>query len=217
LSGSSLSVYEAWVRTLRAWRRDPLTDLTQLPALDETSFPPATYQRLVSHLNDAINEFMRRWQGQLAAALGAAGDDHARARALVDARVGLGYRLQLARHPAFPEEIRKQLLAQAETDIRGLQAQLEDDAQHVVAASSGATRQQREATLKLFRTNALVAVLDPSFTVDGSFDDREIRRAEATAALSVTPDPPRAATGLVPEHRPRRPTRQIFISEAEEE
>ncbi|MET0932008.1 MAG: hypothetical protein ABWX74_21005 [Aeromicrobium sp.] len=205
MSSDSLSVYEAWVRTLRAWQRDSTTDLTGLPVLDETSFPPATYQRLIRHLNDAVTEHMRRWQEQLGATLGPASSDHEKARALVDARVGLGQRIMLARHTSFPEKIRQQLMTQAETDIRGLQAQLEEQATHVAAAGSATSRPQREATLKLFRDNALTAVLDPGFAVDGTIDDHETRRAAAADA-----DVDTHAGGLVTDVVRRRPTRRIF-------
>lgn len=207
----SVSVYEDWVKALRAWRRHPLTDLTRLPTLDETSFPPATYQRFVNHLNDAINEFMKHWQSQLATNLGGATDDHARARALVDARVGLSQRLKLARHPSFPEKIRAQLIAQAETDIRSLQAQLEQDAMNVVAASSASSRHQREATLRLFRSNALTAVLDPSFSLDGQIDDQEARRAD-----SFNDESKPAAHPTLQDFVPRRPARRIFTADPQE-
>ncbi len=205
---NSLSVYEDWVKGLRAWRRDPITDLSHLPALEESSFPPATYQRFLNHLNDAINEFMKRWQGQLSASLGAATNDHARARALVDSRLGLGQRLKLARHPSFPEKIRSQLVAQAERDIRSLQAQLEEDAVNVVAASSASSRPQREATLRLIRDNALTAVLDPNFSLDGTINDREALRADAVTEESLLAD-----EVALQDFVPRRPTRRIFNSD----
>lgn len=208
MSANSLSVYETWVRTLRAWRRDPLIDLSQLPTLDETSFPPATYQRLINHLNEAITEQMKRWQSQTASTLGAATDDHARARALVDAREGLAHRLKLARHTAFPEQIRSALITQAENDIRSLQTQLERDAQHVAAAASASNRPVREATLKLFRDNPLTAVLDPNFSLDGTIDDTEMRRAE-----SVTEEDLAATSGQVQEFVARRPRRIVSLEE----
>lgn len=204
-----MSVYEDWVRTLRAWRRDPLTDLTKLPVLDETSFPPAIYQRFLRHLNEAINEFMNRWQSQLAAALGAASDDHARARALVDSRVGLSQRLVLARHPSFPEKIRNQLIEQATTDIKSLQAQLEDDATNMVSLGSASMRPQREATLRLIRDNALTAVLDPNFSFDGTIRDREVLRADAEADAE-TKGSSNTQRASLQDFVPRRPTRRIF-------
>lgn len=208
---NSLSVYEDWVKALRAWRRDPLTDLSHLPTLDETSFPPATYQRFVTHLNDAVNAFMKRWQDQLSASLGAAQDDHARARALVGARQGLHQRLTLARHPSFPPRIREQLVAQAEEDVRNLQAQLEENAVNVVAVSSASHRPQREATLRLIRDNALTAVLDPLFSLDGELTDREVERADAYVAESVRGEPP-----ALQDFVPRRPARRLFDLDTQE-
>lgn len=208
---NSLSVYEDWVRALRAWRRDPLVDLSHLPALDEASFPPATYQRFLNHLNEAINEFMKRWQSQLSTSLGAATDDHVRARALVDSRLGLSQRLRLARHASFPEKIRNELVAQAEKDIRGLQAQLEENALNVVAVSSASSRPQREATLRLIRDNALTAVLDPNFSLDGTINDKEALRADA-----VTEESGEAASTTFQDFVPRRPIRRIFNSNQQE-
>lgn len=208
---NSVSVYEDWVRALRAWRRDPVTDLSHLPPLDETSFPPATYQRFLNHLNDAINEFMKRWQSQLSTSLGASTEDHARARALVDARVGLAQRLQLARHPSFPDSIREALVTQATADIRNLQAQLEDDAANVVAVSSASNRPQREATLRLIRDNSLTAVLDPGFTLDGNIRDQEVLRAEA-----VTEESLRADRATAQDFVARRPRRRIFNPDHQE-
>lgn len=207
----SLSVYEDWVKALRAWRHDSITDLDHLPPLDEASFPPATYQRFLNHLNEAINEFMKRWQLQLSAALGSATDDHARARALVDSRVGLVQRLKLAQHPSFPEKIREQLLTQAAMDIKGLQAQLEEDALHVVAASSVSARPQREATLRLIRDNALTAVLDPNFSLDGTVSDQGGMRAEA-----ATGELPSVERAVLQDFVPRRPRRRIFDPASEE-
>jgi len=188
-----------------------MTDLSHLPSLDEASFPPATYQRFLNHLNDAINEFMKRWQSQLSGSLGAATEDHARARALVDARVGLAQRLQLARHPSFPDNIRDALVTQATADIRNLQAQLEEDAANVVAVSSASNRPQREATLRLIRDNALTAVLDPGFSLDGNISDQEMLRAEAVTEESLRTDRATAQDVV-----PRRPTRRIFNPDHEE-
>lgn len=207
----SISVYEAWVKTLRAWRREPLTDLSGLPALDETSFPPATYERFLNHLNEAINEFMARWQSQLSSALGGAADGHAVARVLVDARVGLRMRIQLARHPAFPETIRAQLVSQAESDIKGLQAQLEGQAMNVVSTSSASNRPEREATLRLIRDNALTAVLDPAFSVSGPVGDREMQRADAVTEAWLN-----AESAALDDFVPRKPMRRVFAPETEE-
>ena len=200
MSLDSLSTYEDWVKTLRAWRHDPMTDLSHLPSLDESSFPPATYQRFLNHLNDAVNEFMKHWQRQFVASFSAADDDHARARALVDAREGLGLRLTLANHPSFPQQIRDQLLAQTDADIRGLQQQLENDAQNVAAAASTSSRPQREATLRLIRDNALTAVLNPNFTPE--------------PAVKQSPMPPRADTSPA-DFVPRQRARRIFDPNAQ--
>jgi len=206
VSGSSLSDYEDWVRALRSWRRDATADLESLPALEASSFPPATYRRFLKHLNDAINEFMKRWQTQLSAALSAAVDDHARARALVEARVGLAHRLRLARHPSFPQEIRDQLEKQAIDDVTSIQAQLEEDARSVVSASSSSSRPAREATLRLIRDNALTAVLDPGYALDSSVEGVDAGCVASAEEPVVPPD----------DFLPRRPRRVLFDASGQE-
>lgn len=194
MSAPSTNVYEQWVLGLRAWRVDPQTDLSQLPKLDESSFPPPTYNRLINHLNEAINEFMKRWNLQLASTVGAAGDPHALARALVDGRVGLAHRMRLARHPSLPETMGKQLVKQAESDIHSLQRQLEEGAQHAASSGSSVGRTEREATLRLYRDNSLTAVLEPGFSLDG-VNDREVLRADAVEnAISQDAVPPEPFT-----------------------
>jgi hypothetical protein len=200
---NSLNVYEDWVRALRAWRRDPTTDLSALPPLDETSFPRGTYQRFLHHLNEAINEFMKHWQAYFVAALSAAPNDQTRARALVDARTGLSQRLKLAEHPSFPKEIRDQLLAQAARDIKAIQTRLEEEAMHIASVSSVSTRPQRETTLRLIRNNALTAVLDSSFVFDEANDP--VRPTEP-APRDSRASQPHALDDFVP----RRPARRIF-------
>ena len=194
---------------LRSWRADPLTNLSHLPRLDETSFPPATYNRLVNHLNDAINEFMKRWTLQLSSAVGAAKEPHALARALVDARLGLAHRLKLARHPSLPEAMSKQLVTQAETDIRSLQRQLEEGAQHAASSGSSVGRTEKEAVLRLYRDNALTAVLDAGFSLD-SVNDREVKRAD-DAEAAIAPD-----AAPVEPFSLSRPKRRIVLSPHQE-
>ncbi len=209
MSSSSSNVYEQWVLGLRSWRADPLTNLSDLPKLDETSFPPATYNRLINHLNEAINEFMKRWNRQLSSAVGAAKEPHTLARALVDARLGLAHRLKLARHPSLPATISKQLVTQAETDIRSLQRQLEEGAQHAASSGSSVGRTEKEAILRLYRDNALTAVLDAGFSLDG-VNDREVQRANAaedTVAYDGTPAEPFTLSS---------PKRRIFLSPQQE-
>ncbi|WP_157983954.1 hypothetical protein [Nesterenkonia muleiensis] len=196
---SSLTEYEAWVRSLRAWQRDPLTDMSQLPAIDAASFPPATFDRFLKRLNEAIGEFMRRWQDQLATSLGKASDLHAMARVLVHSREGLVMRLRLAQHPGLPQQIREALTDQASAEIRDLQQQLEKDAATRVSRMSGSSRPEQESALKLFRDNALTAVLDPGFSLDGSVQDAVTRAAEA-----VEHNPSQTLTDFVPARRTRR-------------
>ena len=200
--------YDTWIRALRQWRADPMVDMSQLPKLDASSFPPATYQRFVAHLNDAINRFMQRWEKQLNQGLETATSDHAVARALVNARVGLVERIKLAQHPSFPPEIREQLLNQAATDITSLQKQLEDAAVRSGRSAVASNRLSSEATLDLFRRNPLTAVLDPNYSVDGVINDVEMQRSQRAEADSL-PDYPVAPSG---DFLPVQPKRRVLIN-----
>lgn len=181
MSLEATSDYERWAVGLRAWRNDPLTDLSGLPPLQIDSLPPAAFKRLLRHLNEAVDGFMNRWQTQLVAAMEHVRDHGAIAQVLVDARARFAHRLRLADHSGLPEVIRKQLRSQAEIQLRSIQQQLEDSALSMSGGVSGSARADREAILRVYRENALTAVLDPRATSD-TVDDPEMRRAEAAEA-----------------------------------
>lgn len=175
--------YERWVTGLRAWRDDPGTDLSGLPVLTSASFTPATFDRLFSHVQAALQAVMDGWNRRLNAVLeSAAGDPHLIGRALVGMRAELGRRLQFARHASWPAEIRAELEAGAERDIRHLQAQLERN----VAQQQGRTGSDRatvELMLRIVRENRLTAILDPGFDLERLF-----------APAGVAPEPSKRIT-----------------------
>lgn len=207
---SSPSVYEQWVVSLRAWRNDPFVDLHGLPPIDESSFPPSTYQRFLRHLNDAINSFMKVWSTRLSAALAEAHDSHELGRALVDARRGLACRLALARHPSFPEHIRQQLVEQAVTDIQDLQKQMEDRAAQRGGSTSSIARAEIEESLRIVRSNAFTAVLDPNFAAEP---------AAASSAASAADQTDHRGNPQARADRPlgiRRPARRVVVDSSED-
>jgi hypothetical protein len=180
---SSTSVYEAWVLGLRAWGADPTTDLSGLPTLTAESFTPATYQRLVKHLNEAIAAMMAVWNSALERAVTGANDEHEIARELVQLRVLLARRLQLARHPGFPKEISNSLWDGACADILSIQASLEREA---TKNGAGATtsRTSQERMLSLMRNNSFAAITDPGYPLEQLFGTGPSQTAEESNVAS---------------------------------
>lgn len=198
------SAYEQWVVALRRWAVDPLTDLSHLPALDEATLPPAAFQRLLKHLNAAINDFMRRWRDSFLGSLRGASRTTELARILIDARAALRPRLQLAEHPSLAVSIRAQLRDQAHADVRRIQEELEGTAQRTVGSVTGSARREREELLRIYRDNSLVALLHPAQHGE-IVVDHEVRRAEAQ---ELRDDADLGWTGI--ESSVRRPRRVII-------
>jgi hypothetical protein len=191
---SSTSVYEAWVLGLRAWGADPTTDLSGLPTLTAETFTPATYQRLVKHLNDAISAMMSTWNDALSRAVGGGSDDHEIARQLVQLRTLLARRLQLARHPGFPKEISDSLWDGACADILSIQGSLEREA---TKNGAGATtsRASQERVLALMRENSFAVLTDPAYPLDQLF------ATVPAPAVTDTSAPAPEADGFLPRRR----------------
>ena len=57
--------YEIWVSRLIAWSNDPQVQLSDLPVLKEESFSPATWSRLLKHIEKAIAKVMDKWQDDM--------------------------------------------------------------------------------------------------------------------------------------------------------
>lgn len=120
------TVYERWVRGLRSWATDPSVRLEDLPPLSEDTYDPATYARLVSHLEKAVNRLMEDWQDLLSRALARATDEHELGRELVNLRAPLARRAALSRLPNLPEQMRSALRNDTERAISDIQTQLEE-------------------------------------------------------------------------------------------
>ena len=119
------SVYETWVRGIRAWEKDPTTNLDHMPSLDESSLPPATFERLATHIMKALQTFTDQWVDQLASRLSKAKDPFQRARIMVDCKRLFARRLLLAQHPGFPATLRDALWQGACADVGVIQDSLE--------------------------------------------------------------------------------------------
>jgi len=169
----SASAYEAWVTALRLWRDDPRHDMSGLPTLVVDSLPPSAYERLLGHMIGAHQHVMDRWSETFARSWAAAGDEQQQVRALLDTRVLLARRLQLANHPGLPEVIRTELSKSVANDVHQLQKQLEEAAtRHQAGVRTD--RLQIERALRVLRTNRLTAILEPDFSLhallEGRFD-----------------------------------------------
>ncbi len=187
----STGLYETWVTGLRAWQADPTIDLSGLPPLAVDSFTPATYQRLLTHLNTAIRTMMENWNASLAKALQAATTDYDRERALTQSRPMLARRLQLARHPGFPAEVSDQLWKGACDDIRSIQQDLEAGVLQTTARARS-SREDQEAALRLVRTARLTVIIEPGYDLDRLFagGGEPATRTAPTLAPTALPGEP---------------------------
>lgn len=189
MTATGSSAYKSWVTTLRAWSRDTSISLDSLPPLNQDSFSPTTYNRVLDHMITAIGTMMRGWNDSFtrdwSAALGA-GDLHGAEAALVEARRRLLPRLTLANHPGLPERIRTALMTGLRKDVESIQKQLEEDMQDVSRFTTPTMRQQQEQMVRLVRANSLLHIFDGGY-VDGSAIVRLADRAGAPGTVGGNP------------------------------
>jgi len=129
--------------------------------MDESSQPPAVFQRFAAHLQGAIQKFSDRWVEQLTTRLGQTSDSFARGQIMIDAKRMFARRLLLARHPGLPATIRQALWDGACSDVREIQNQLEE-----VAARPGKTLDTSGRNLAFFRDHSLTTLLVPGFPLE---------------------------------------------------
>ena len=189
MTATGSSAYKSWVTTLRAWSRDTSVSLDSLPPLNQDSFSPTTYNRVLDHMITAIGTMMRGWSDSFTrdwnAALGA-GDLHGAEVALVEARRRLLPRLTLANHPGLPEKIRTALMTGLRKDVESIQKQLEEDMQDVSRFTTPTMRQQQEQLVRLVRTNSMERIFDGGY-VDGSAIVRLADRVSAPGPAGGNP------------------------------
>ena len=189
MTATGSSAYKSWVTTLRAWSRDTSVSLDSLPPLNQDSFSPTTYNRVLDHMITAIGTMMRGWNDSFTrdwnAALGA-GDLHGAEAALVEPRRRLLPRLTLANHPGLPERIRTALMTGLRKDVESIQKQLEEDMQDVSRFTTPTMRQQQEQLVRLVRTNSMARIFDGGY-VDGSAIVRLADRAGASGTVGGNP------------------------------
>jgi hypothetical protein len=165
-TGSPSSAYETWVRRLRQWQRDPATPLDDLPVLEHDTFTPATYQRLLTHIEKALEAVTTRWSERLSVAFRRNGAGHDLARDLVAIRPLLARRVQLATHPHLPEALRGPLQRDCTQTLTRLQEELEEMVKDL--RRDGKLRaSDADELLRTVRENSLVRVLNMHITQDG--------------------------------------------------
>ena len=195
MTATGSSAYKSWVTTLRAWSRDTSISLDSLPPLNQDSFSPTTYARLLDHMGTAVGTMMRGWHDSFirdwSAALGA-GDLHGAEAALVEARRRLLPRLRLVSHPALSEEIRTTLTDSMRDDIASIQRQLEESVQDVSRFTTPTIRHQQEQMVRLVRANSLLHIFDGGY-VDGS---AIVRLADQAGAPGPAVGNPAGAPGF---------------------
>jgi len=195
------------VLALRSWSTDPTRDLDGLPVLDAESFTSTSGARFMSHVNDALTGMMQHWQRALERALKTPASDHELTRELVRLRALLARRLQLARHPSLPEEIRTALWEGTVSDVTRLQAELEQGAMTSTHAATS-TRAAQERLVRLLRSSRFTAILEPGYVAPtvvptaASVGAPSAQRVAAPAALA--PQVPAV---------PGSPRRRVFVTD----
>lgn len=159
--------YETWVRRLRAWQKDPSTPLHDLPVLDDASFTPATYQRLLTHIEKALETVTRQWSDRLTAAFARHLGGHDLARDLVAIRPLLARRVQLATHPHLPDGLRGPLQQECARTLSRLQEDLESMVTDL-RRDGRLGSVDADELLRTVRENSLLRVMDMDIPLDGS-------------------------------------------------
>lgn len=167
MSAQPTSAYEAWVRRLRTWSRDPTTPLHDLPVLRHDTFTAETYNRLLTHLEKALGAVGDRWAEGLTRAFSQVQSNHEFARELVNLRAVLARRLQLASHPHLPPALRDPLTRETLRSFEDLQKELEEQIS-ALSRENHVPQQQVELLLRVVKDNPLSRIVDMDIPLDGS-------------------------------------------------
>lgn len=152
-------LYETWVNRLISWSDDPKVQLSDLPTLQEESFSPATWSRLLKHIEKAISKVMDKWQADLDRGLRTVSSEHDLANVLVHSRELLARRVELTSHPALPEKVRNALMEETKTAINDLQNQLEKS----MASQNNSWAISDHSFLEVIKSSPLTAALNSDF------------------------------------------------------
>jgi hypothetical protein len=149
--------YGAWAHLLDRWARGEAVDPAALPTLAREQFDADTWARLTVRITTALNDRLVAWARATSRSVGAANGDFAFSQALAQARDGLRAVRGFASAPALPDELRSQLVAMVDDQVRQAQTQLEEQAKKL--ARQGLDRHHAEQRLRAIRDNALTAIL----------------------------------------------------------
>lgn len=144
--------------TLRAWSADARTPLEDLPPLQDDSFTPETYRRLVEHITAALQAVTEGWLAALQRAVSRAATPFELGHELVSLRARLARRVQLSTHPALPPGLRAVL----EKDVRDAVAQYQRELEEAVRRQTSKARLDHassERFLRVVRENSFASVL----------------------------------------------------------
>lgn len=196
IGGEPTNTYEAWVVTLRMWVKDPSTSLATLPLLTEENLPRAAYERLATHLTEALQQSTQAWEQGLLQALADSRDYHDLADRLVKLRVTLARRRQLASHPSLPEGMRSTLTGDFDRFVLRSQEQLETNLRNY-AARAMLPQEMQTSLLRVIRENPLTGVQHLDLTQDGARGSvRPLNAPDPDARLAA---PPRRRRTLIHE------------------
>lgn len=151
------NLYETWVRRLRAWAKDPTVTLDGLPAYNQQTFTVAVHERLIKHMNKALEIIDDLWARAVTNPPEFTNTQEYE-RWWIQCRNQLARRMQLCNHSALPEEVRAGLRLQAEGMITGWQTTIEDQILHGSLAPADA-----EIGYNIIHNAPLTAILDPTF------------------------------------------------------
>lgn len=158
--------YETWVRTMQAWAADPTTPLEHLPALADDTYTPATYQRLLVYVEQALESVTQKWVIELGRALSTWRTPFDLARDLVQLRSSLARRVQLSRHPSLPPTVRDAYSKEVERAIRRYQDEIEESIADTLRRARLSTN-DKEQVLRTVRENSFLRTLEVSVTQGG--------------------------------------------------
>ena len=147
--------YADWSKFLEVWSLTDSGVEAIPPVLEQADFPPDTWVRLLTRVQDAVQERLNRWNSQLTEALVAASDEFTIGRALTQSRAGLRAIRELCLQPGLPQDLRTRLIEQIDQQVRSLQTSLEQQARDLRMSGDPTAS---EMLLRALRDNSLVVV-----------------------------------------------------------